>query len=276
MLPFRRNKQTEGLALISELDSEWVTHNAINTITTIYNKKKEMRKAQYFDYVHSLPYFQMYEQYRGRPPLPPHHLLHLQAQIHDADIDLKRGIDADWKSCVVRYPEVLNHFYNQITANPPRQAEPPFGRGGHGQGQGHGQPQGRPPSRGPGPGLPPPPPRAPSVNPQAQQRHSQVAQPMMRSQSTVKKQRRQSKVNAGGDGGGGNGAGFSDDIFAQLTSKLAAANLQAGRGTPAPSMQGGRGQRPSGKRRESGNYVPAAPQPPQFHGGDGGFNSGRI
>jgi hypothetical protein len=238
-----------------------VTNNAINTITTIYNKKKEMRKAQYIDYLHSLPYWPIYEQYRGRPPLHPHLVAQLQRQIADADADLKRGIDADWKSCVVRYPEVLNHFYTQVNVVMPRQVEPPFAN---------------PPTQ--------PTTRAPSVNPQAQAaRQHQAAQIMRSSTAPPKKQRRSSKVE-------GQGGGFDHDIFAQINSQLASlarqpSHSKAGRASPQPAASNApRSQRPGGKRRESKEFVVAAgrtsfapphvPQPPSYHGG-GSIYEGR-
>jgi hypothetical protein len=241
-----------------------VTNNAINTITTIYNKKKEMRKAQYIDYLHSLPYWPIYEQYRGRPPLHPHLVAQLQRQIADADADLKRGIDADWKSCVVRYPEVLNHFYGQVSVTMPRQVEPPFAIA-----QSHQQP-----------GT-----RAPSVNPQAQaahqHRHEQQAAQIMRSSTAPpKKQRRSSKIE-----GHGGGAAINEDILAQISNQFAslarhpshASHAKAGRGSPQPPGSTAPRSRPSGKRRESREYVvtggrnsvapPEVPQPPSFHHG---------
>jgi hypothetical protein len=235
-----------------------VTNNAINTITTLYNKKKELRKGQYIDHLRSLPYWPIYEQYRGRPPLHPHLVAQLQRQIADADAELKRGIDADWKSCVVRYPEVLAHFYGQINPAIPRNVEMPFA------------------------GNPQPATRAPSVNPQAQAaRQQQGAQISRSSTAPPRKPRRSSKIE-------GQGGGLDEDVFAQLQSQLASLGRQpshstkAGRGSPQPAGNGApRASRPGGKRRDSRDFSvngarysvapPQVPQPPSFHGGTSMF-----
>ncbi|KAF2400467.1 hypothetical protein EJ06DRAFT_464178, partial [Trichodelitschia bisporula] len=104
---------------IARTSREWVTNNAISFITSLFKQHKAVRKANHSAYLQSLPYWPIYEQYRGRPPLHPHLVAQLQRQIADADADLKRGIDADWKACVIRYPEVLNHYYSQVNVTMP-------------------------------------------------------------------------------------------------------------------------------------------------------------
>lgn len=48
-----------------------------------------------------------------------------------ADRELQRGVNEDWKACVMKYPEVLDHYYNQVIVELPRgPVEQPFG--GHG------------------------------------------------------------------------------------------------------------------------------------------------
>jgi hypothetical protein len=241
---------------IDRLIREWVTNAAINAITSMYNKKKELRKAQHIEYLHSLPYWPIYEQYRGRPPLHPHLIAQLQQQIAEATVDFKRGIDNDWKSCVVRYPDVLNHFYGQVNVQMPRQAEPLMSGGALMQQQQQQLPQ-----------------HAPSVNPQVQAAHraaQEAAQNIMRSSTAPpKKQRRQSKI----------GSDFNPDVFGALSGLLAEAKLrERGRDTPGPPQNAApRAQRPAGKRRESREYVsvsgrqsvapPHVPNPPSYHGG---------
>jgi hypothetical protein len=242
---------------------EWATNNAINTITTIYNKKKEMRKIRYQEYLQQLPYWPIYEQYRGRPPLHPHLVAELQRRIAEADLDLKRDIDADWKACVVRYPEVLNHFYSQINVALPRQVETPFTNSLNA------------------------PPRPPAPNPQSQQ----LAQTINRGMSATappKKQRRSSKISTERDN-------FDDGLLDHLTNQLAglqrvSTGSSRKSSTPAPPnlphapTPGPRAQRPSGKRRESKEYVvsgrgqapPHVPQPPNWHAPRGTFDMGGL
>ena len=39
-------------------------------------------------------------------------------------MNLKRGIDEDWKASVARYPEVLEYFFNLVTLTLPAEDEP--------------------------------------------------------------------------------------------------------------------------------------------------------
>lgn len=40
-------------------------------------------------------------------------------ELHAADVELKRGIDADWRTSVQKYPEVLEYFYGLVDLNLP-------------------------------------------------------------------------------------------------------------------------------------------------------------
>jgi hypothetical protein len=46
------------------------------------------------------------------------------SEVQAAEIELKRGIDDDWKSSVQRYPEVLEYFYGLVDLNLPGDDEP--------------------------------------------------------------------------------------------------------------------------------------------------------
>jgi hypothetical protein len=75
-------------------------------------------------------------QYSGSPPLHPVALHQLQTQIADANAQLKRGIDADWRASVMRYPEVLDYFYGLVELRLPNDrapsvVEPPFAAAGY-------------------------------------------------------------------------------------------------------------------------------------------------
>ncbi|KAH7092468.1 hypothetical protein FB567DRAFT_238586 [Paraphoma chrysanthemicola] len=59
----------------------------------------------------SLDNYDVYMRYSGCPPIPPAKLSVLQSQIAEAHAEYKRGIDADWRVCVLRYPVVLEYFY---------------------------------------------------------------------------------------------------------------------------------------------------------------------
>ena len=63
-------------------------------------------------------------------------LAQLQAQISEAHAELKRGIDADWRASVLRYPEVLDYFYSLIRVKLPAPdsasvLQPPFAMAGY-------------------------------------------------------------------------------------------------------------------------------------------------
>jgi len=212
---------------------EWVTNNAINTITTIYNKKKEVRKARHMDYLQNLPYWPLYQQHRGRPPLHPHLVADLQRRIADAELDLKRGIDADWKECVVRYPQVLNHFYGQLSVKFPRETEAPAP---------------------PGPLHPPQPPPA-MVNQHVQQ---QLGQGLNRSSTAPPKKQRERRQSTKVEN-----EDFDANILNEMANKLS--NIQRANtasrtktSTPAPPQAPTPGpgglRRPGNKRRESKEY----------------------
>lgn len=64
------------------------------------------------------------------------HMAQLQAQIAEAHHELKRGVDADWRASVLRYPEVLDYFYSLVelklpSERSPRVVEPPFAVAGY-------------------------------------------------------------------------------------------------------------------------------------------------
>ncbi|KIW07501.1 uncharacterized protein PV09_01466 [Verruconis gallopava] len=237
---------------------EWATNNAINAVTSMFNKKKEARKEMFKQQVLSIPYFPMYQQHRGRPPLDPHIVYNIQHNLRQAEIRLKEGIDYDWKQCVMRYPDVLAHYYNQIKMTLPPQPESPFGQALASGGQP------RPPSV-----VNPPPPA------------SSVGMSINRAATAPPKKnrdRRSSKV--------GLPEGINEDAIGVLTAQLnglqsgpgglGRANMLHGRtkaATPAPQSTAPpppRSVRPGTKRRESKEYPkgfgppPHVPNPPNY------------
>jgi hypothetical protein len=229
-------------------------NNAINTVTTMFDRKKEARKEQFKQQVLNIPYFPMYQQHRGRPPLDPRIIIDIQRQLHAAEIRLKQGIDQDWKSCVLRYPEVLTHYYNQVQMQIPSQPSAPFQQALAGGGQP------RPPSIVNHPHPPPP--------------QSTIGMSVPRSATVPPKQknreRRSSKVNLDGTGAD------SNDVMALLGQRLeglqnlgrAAPGGRTKAATPAPQASTPAPlrsvtARPGNKRRESRQgFQPPPPPPP--------------
>ena len=39
----------------------------------------------------------------------------------EAEAELKRGIDSDWKTCVLKYPEILDYYFSMIKVNVPNE-----------------------------------------------------------------------------------------------------------------------------------------------------------
>lgn len=100
----------------------------------------------YKTYVYSLPYYREYRQWHGRPPIHAAALHDLKTSLVNADRTLQAGVNADWRACVLKYPEVLDYYYSRIEVSLPHgPTEPPFG--------GHGTPR----PGGPGPSFPPSP-----------------------------------------------------------------------------------------------------------------------
>ncbi|KAJ9640980.1 hypothetical protein H2201_002216 [Coniosporium apollinis] len=115
---------------------EWVIEHSRIHILHAFTRLTSARKAAHTAYLSSLPHYAIYMQYSGRPPLHPQAMAQLQAQIAEAHAELKRGIDADWRASVLRYPEVLDYFYGLVELKVPsdRSAEvvnPPFARAGY-------------------------------------------------------------------------------------------------------------------------------------------------
>jgi hypothetical protein len=55
------------------------------------------------------------------------HYYHTQpnpADIANADMELKRGIDEDWKASVQRYPDVLEYYYSLVDVSLPADDDP--------------------------------------------------------------------------------------------------------------------------------------------------------
>ena len=118
------------------MNSDWVISHARTHILNAFERLTSARKSAHSAYLSSLPFYSIYMQYSGHPPLHPAALAQLQAQISEAHAELKRGIDADWRASVLRYPEVLDYFYSLVeirlpSERSPQVAEPPFAVAGY-------------------------------------------------------------------------------------------------------------------------------------------------
>lgn len=206
--------------------------------------------------VMKIPYFPMYQQHRGHPPLDPRIIIEIQHRLGEAEMRLKQGIDYDWKQCVVRYPEVLAHYYTLIKIPLPNAPESPFGQALAGGGQ----------TRPPSVVNPPPPPQ------------SMIGMGINRSATAPpkksKESKRSSKVNMERE--------LNPDVMAMLSHQLEGLarpsnGSRTKSATPAPQATGRAppALRPNNKRRESKDFAmgmgglprqlnapPHVPQPP--------------
>lgn len=101
-----------------------------------FERLTSTRKAQHSAYLQALPNYNVYMEYSGHPPIHPMYVDTLQRQIAEAHADLKRGIDADWRTSVLRYPDVLDYFYGLVQLSIPRDdhpmvVQPPFAAAGY-------------------------------------------------------------------------------------------------------------------------------------------------
>lgn len=115
---------------------DWVINHARQHILKAFEALSSIRKQAHSAYLASLPNYDIYMRYSGRPPLPPMYVATLQAQIAEAHSELKRGIDADWRASVLRYPIVLDYFYSLIELRLPNDrsqevVQPPFAAAGY-------------------------------------------------------------------------------------------------------------------------------------------------
>ncbi|KAL1801608.1 hypothetical protein ACET3X_001950 [Alternaria dauci] len=131
-------KQAEQRAMDERLAEirDWVINHARQHILNAFERLTSIRKQAHSAYLASLPNYEIYMRYSGHPPLHPMYISTLQTQIGEAHAELKRGIDADWRASVLRYPEVLDYFYSLVDLRLPDDrsrevVEPPFAQAGY-------------------------------------------------------------------------------------------------------------------------------------------------
>jgi hypothetical protein len=115
---------------------DWVINHARGHILKAFEALTSIRKQAHSAYLASLPNYDIYMRYSGRPPISHVYIASLQSQIAEAHAELKRGIDADWRASVLRYPVVLDYFYSLIELRLPNDRsqeviQPPFAAAGY-------------------------------------------------------------------------------------------------------------------------------------------------
>lgn len=131
-------KQAEARIMEDRLAEirDWVINHARQHILNAFERLTSNRKGMHAAYLASLPNYEIYMRYSGHPPIHPMYLSQLQTQIAEANAELKRGIDADWRASVLRYPVVLDYFYGLVDLRLPDDrsrevVEPPFAAAGY-------------------------------------------------------------------------------------------------------------------------------------------------
>ncbi|KAF2864285.1 hypothetical protein K470DRAFT_197936, partial [Piedraia hortae CBS 480.64] len=94
--------------------TDWVFTHAQNEVNAMYQDYSSSRLRQYRSHVESIPYYQMFVQHHGNPPLHPMDLGHIHAEMDRAAAIYKEGIDRDWRECVQKYPHVLDKWYQRV------------------------------------------------------------------------------------------------------------------------------------------------------------------
>ncbi|EKD19765.1 hypothetical protein MBM_01717 [Drepanopeziza brunnea f. sp. 'multigermtubi' MB_m1] len=92
----------------------WVRGHAQDYILSYFSMLTARRKDLHASTIHRVTERAAYY-YRARPH---------PSEIAAADLELKRGIDEDWKASVQRYPEVLEYFYGLVDLNLPGDDDP--------------------------------------------------------------------------------------------------------------------------------------------------------
>jgi hypothetical protein len=83
----------------------------------------------------SSPYYGLYVQYNGQPPLSPAQIHAVQEHMRRAEATLQAGVDADWRTACKQYPTILDYYFDLVLVqvppdNDPMVADPRFGADG--------------------------------------------------------------------------------------------------------------------------------------------------
>lgn len=104
-------------------DRDWVISHARQHVLKCFERLTTYRKRAHASYLASLPNYSIYMQHSGHPPIESSLITILQAKIAEAHAELKRGIDADWRASVLRYPAHLDYFYSIIEIRIPSERD---------------------------------------------------------------------------------------------------------------------------------------------------------
>ncbi|KAI5271385.1 hypothetical protein E4T47_05277 [Aureobasidium subglaciale] len=105
----------------------WALRHAREWIMFTYNQMVDIRKQQYEAHLATIPYYELYKIYSGRPPISQPQMHELRMQMSAAQGAYQRGIDEDWKN------KVLDYYFNLVDFKLPGEKsvavlEPMFGR----------------------------------------------------------------------------------------------------------------------------------------------------
>ncbi|KAK5125942.1 hypothetical protein LTR85_011297 [Meristemomyces frigidus] len=93
---------------------DWVLNHARNQVMVTFHQLRQLRYQAHVGYLQSLPCFTLYYRYNGQPPIQPAQLHLLHTQISQANAIFKQGVDEDWRRSCLRYPDVLDYYFNLV------------------------------------------------------------------------------------------------------------------------------------------------------------------
>ena len=88
-------------------------NQARDRIVYDFNKLKEVRYTTYMAVIEALPYFTLYTKY-GSQRLSQPQVQSIQFNLQNAKHMYQTTITADWRSCCLKYPAMLDYFLSLI------------------------------------------------------------------------------------------------------------------------------------------------------------------
>lgn len=123
--PSRRKSTAQSISSLSlTLHRLWVTAAAKNRVADDFDHFKAEALRVYHCTVSSIPCYEMYVRYRGRPPMNEQRIAGIAYQIRAAEREYLDTIDGAWSRCVLQYPFWLHHFWTMVRFVPPSPAAP--------------------------------------------------------------------------------------------------------------------------------------------------------
>lgn len=99
---------------------KWVLDHARNQVITTFHEMRAMRIEAHRNYLQTLPFYTLYHRYNGAPPLGAAQLQLIHSQISSANHTLQQGVDQDWRTACMQYPQVLDYYFSLIQVRLPR------------------------------------------------------------------------------------------------------------------------------------------------------------